>query len=349
MDPNIDSSSLDISGKRGVLLVNLGSPDSPDEGDVRRYLGEFLMDRHVLDLPYLVRRLVVSLAILPTRPKQSARAYAEIWWEQGSPLVVIGERVRELLSRELDIPVSLGMRYGNPSIEAGLQQLASRSDNPLDEVLLVPLFPHYAMSTYETILHTARAARYSLGGGFRLQVFPPFYESPEYIGALVASANPVLSQGFDHLLFSYHGLPERHLRKTDPTGAHCLQREHCCTTPSPAHSTCYRHQVLRTTSAFVNEANIPEGKYSVSFQSRLGRDPWLRPHTETEIVRLAEAGVKTLMVICPAFVADCLETLEEIGLRGREIFLAAGGETFSLVPCLNDHPRWIGVLRDWCR
>ena len=157
----------------------------------------------------------------------------------------------------------------------------------------------------------------------------------------MGSAQEYLKQGYDHLLFSFHGLPERHLRKSDPTGRHCLAAENCCTTASPAHATCYRAQCFKTVAAFVKQAGVPEGKYSISFQSRLGRDPWLKPYTDFELPRLAQSGVKKLLVMCPAFVSDCLETLEEIGLRGRETFLEAGGTEFALIPCLNEHPLWL--------
>jgi ferrochelatase len=178
----------------------------------------------------------------------------------------------------------------------------------------------------------------------RVQVQAPCYEEPEYIAALVGSAQDYLNRGYDHLLFSFHGLPEQHMRKADPTGCHCMASENCCTTASPAHATCYRAQCFKTVAAFVRQAGVPEGKYSVAFQSRLGREPWLKPYTDFELPRLAQQGVRKLLVMCPAFVSDCLETIEEIGLRGREIFLTAGGTDFALIPCLNEHPLWLEAL-----
>jgi ferrochelatase len=183
----------------------------------------------------------------------------------------------------------------------------------------------------------------------RVQVQPPCFDQLDYIAALVASAQEYLQRGYDHLLFSFHGLPERHMRKADPTGRHCLASENCCETPSPAHATCYRAQCFKTTAAFVKQAGVPKDKYSISFQSRLGRDPWLKPYTDFELSRLAERGIKKLLVICPAFLADCLETLEEIGLRGRDSFLAAGGTDFALIPCLNEHPLWLEALEKMAR
>jgi ferrochelatase len=184
-----------------------------------------------------------------------------------------------------------------------------------------------------------------LAPGMKLQVQPPFYDQPDYIGALVGSAQEFLAKGYDHLLFSFHGLPERHLRKSDPTGRHCLATENCCQTANPAHATCYRAQCFKTVAAFVERAGIPPEKFSVAFQSRLGRDPWLRPYTDHELPQLASRGVKKLLVLCPAFVSDCLETLEEIGIRGRETFVEAGGTELTLIPCLNEHPLWIETLR----
>ena len=329
-------------------MVNLGSPDSPSVRDVRRYLGEFLMDGRVLDVPYLLRRAIVSLAIKPFRSARSAEAYQSIWWEEGSPLIVISRRVQKLLQDRLDMPVELGMSYGSPSIQHALGPLLEKTAPRIDELFLVPLYPHYAMSTYETVVVAVREALKKLHADIPLVVQPPFYNHPLYIKALIESAHEYLTSDYDHLLFSYHGLPQRHLRKTDPTKSHCLTTDDCCTTPSPAHRTCYRAQVLATTAAFVRAASIPDNKYSVSFQSRLGRDKWLEPSTATVLPELAAMGKRNLLVICPAFVSDCLETLEEIGIRGRESFIAAGGRELRLIPCLNEHPLWIDALRHMC-
>jgi ferrochelatase len=233
------------------------------------------------------------------------------------------------------------MRYQNPSIESAIGNLVRKK---ISEIFLVPLFPHYAMSSFETAVERVRAVLNRLGPGIELRVAEPFYNEPAYIEALVGSAEPSLGRGFDHLLFSFHGLPERQIRKSDPTGRHCLAAENCCATPSPAHRTCYRAQCFQTTRAFVDRAGIPAGQYSIAFQSRLGRDPWLRPYSDHEIERMAHSGVKRLTVICPAFVSDCLETLEEMGIRGRRSFLDAGGTEFTLVPCLNEHPLWLSAI-----
>jgi protoporphyrin/coproporphyrin ferrochelatase len=328
---------------KGILLVNLGSPNSPSVGDVRRYLREFLMDGRVLDVNWLVRFCVVHFAILPRRPKQSAEAYHTIWTPAGSPLVVTSRHVQAQLQQRMPVPVELAMRYQNPSIPAAVSSLAKQG---VDELLVIALFPHYAMSSFETAVERVKAVAGQLAPQMRVKVQPPYYQDPDYIAALVGSAQDYLGKGYDHLLFSFHGVPERQLHKSDPTGAHCLRSENCCETDSPAQATCYRAQCFKTVAAFVPAAKVPKGKYSVSFQSRLGRDPWLKPYTDYELPRLAAGGVKRLLVMCPAFVSDCLETLEEIGMRGRETFLEAGGKEFTLIPCLNEHPLWLKALEN---
>jgi protoporphyrin/coproporphyrin ferrochelatase len=327
--------------RRGVLLVNLGSPDSTRVADVRRYLREFLMDERVLDVPYLTRWLIVHLAILPFRPRKSAEAYRKIWWPEGSPLVVISQRVRDALQAQLSEPVALAMRYQNPSVAAALGELVRQGIN---SVTLLPLYPQYALSSYETVVAHVRQIVERRFPQLRLSIVPPFFDQPDYLEALVASARGPLEQEYDHLLFSFHGLPERHLRRSDPTGRHCLQAPDCCRGEHPAHRVCYRAQAFKMVEAFVRKVGIPPGKYSIAFQSRLGRTPWLQPYTDQELARLPARGVRRLRVICPAFVADCLETLEEIALRGKETFLAAGGTEFSYIPCLNEHPLWIQTL-----
>lgn len=325
---------------KGILLVNLGSPNSPSVPDVRRYLNEFLMDGRVIDVPWLMRRFIVGM-ILINRPKESAHAYQKIWTKEGSPLVVTSRNVQGKLQQRVQVPVELAMRYQEPSIAGAVRKLAGRG---VDELLLIPLFPHYAMSSFETAVERVKEAARSIAPKMRIEVQPPFFKDPDYIAALVASAREILTRDYDYLLFSYHGLPERHMRKSDPTGCHCLTKENCCEVASPAHATCYRAQCFQTTAEFVQRAGVPREKYSVSFQSRLGKDPWLKPYTDFELERLAKQGVKKLLVICPAFVADCLETIEEIGIRGRETFLRAGGKEFALIPCMNEHSLWIEAL-----
>jgi ferrochelatase len=330
---------------KGVLLVNLGSPDSTSVGDVRRYLREFLMDGRVIDVPWPMRAFIVGMVLI-NRPKQSAEAYQKIWTPEGSPLIVTSRRIQAKLRERVTVPVELAMRYRNPSIREAVRKLA---EEKIDEVLLIPLFPHYAMSSYETAVERVKKVAAWAAPRMRIKVQPPYGDAPDYIAALAASARNHLEAGYDHLLFSFHGVPVRHLRKSDPTGRHCLTALNCCNVSSPAHATCYRAQCFKTAAAFVKQADVPAGKYSVSFQSRLGRDLWLMPYTDAVLAELPRREIKRLLVICPAFVSDCLETLEEIGIRGRATFMSAGGKEFALVPCLNEHPLWLAALENMVR
>jgi protoporphyrin/coproporphyrin ferrochelatase len=325
---------------KGILLVNLGSPDSTAVGDVRRYLNEFLMDGRVIDSPWLLRRFVVGL-ILINRPKESAHAYEKIWLPEGSPLIVTSRNVQKKLQARVNGPVELAMRYQNPSIESAVKKLRNGG---VDDLFLLPLFPHYAMSSYESAVERVKLVAAKMAPQMKIKIQPPYFDAPDYISALVAGAKNYLDAGYDHLLFSFHGVPERHLRKSDPAGCHCLAKENCCEVPSPAHATCYRAQCFKTVAAFVKLAGVPKEKYSVSFQSRLGKDPWLKPYTDFELADFPQRGIKKLLVMCPAFVADCLETIEEIDMRGRETFLAAGGKEFAQIPCLNEQSLWIDAL-----
>lgn len=337
-----------MKGNRAVLLTNLGSPAKADVPAVRTYLNQFLMDPYVIQLPWLLRRLIVGLFVLPFRPKASAHAYQSIWWKEGSPLVVLSQRLLQAVKKNTAVPVSVAMRYGSPAIETQLLQLAGQEG--VEEILLIPLYPHYADSTVKTTVEEAKAIIDKHKLDVELRVMAPFYQRADYIDALVASTAPWIGDGkeFDHVLFSYHGLPESHLTKADPTGGHCLQTAGCCQTPSPAHATCYRHQVLRTTECFVQKTGLQPQQYSVAFQSRLGKAKWLEPSTVATLEKLAREGVRNLLVMCPAFVTDCLETLEEIAIQGEEIFKQAGGESLTLIPCLNDHEQWVAVISRWC-
>jgi len=325
---------------KAVLLVNLGSPDSPSVPDVRRYLNEFLMDERVIDVAWPLRRFIVGM-ILINRPKESAHAYQSVWTKEGSPLIVTSRNAQRLLQQRVTLPVELAMRYQNPSVPAVVGKLAAQG---VTELLLIPLFPHYAMSSYESAVEWVKRHVAKLAPGMKLSVQAPYYDAPDYISALGAVSDEALQTDFDHLLFSFHGVPERQIRKSDPTKCHCLSVPDCCEVASPAHAVCYRAQCFRTANLMAARCGLPATKWSVSFQSRLGRDPWLRPFTDFELERLPRTGVKKLLIISPAFVSDCLETIEELGIRGKETFLQAGGERYTLIPCLNEHPAWIGVL-----
>ncbi len=335
-----------MSTNIGVLVVNLGSPDSTQVHDVKKYLNEFLMDEKVLDIPYWKRFLLVKGIILNTRPKKSAAAYRRIWWKEGSPLVVLSKRVLEKLRRRLPMPVELAMRYGNPSIEYGIDKLLA-TGRGLQKMYVIPQYPHYAMSSYETVVEKVKAYCEVNYPQIEVKFKEPFFDESAYISVLANSIKEALPEHYDHLLFSYHGIPERHVKKSDPTGSHCLCAENCCQTPSEAHATCYRHQVYKTTELVTTELGIPPERYSVSFQSRLLNDPWLSPYTDKTIENLAESGIKSLVVVCPAFVTDCLETLEEIEMEGKHAFEEAGGEYYRMIPCLNDRDDWVDLQAQW--
>lgn len=330
---------------RGVLLVNLGSPNSTSIEDVRNYLNEFLMDKYVLDLPWITRKLLLNFFILPTRPEKSAKAYGTIWTEQGSPLMINSKQCMEQLRKQTSIPVELAMRYGKPNMAEALSNLTKQPD--IKEILLFPLYPHYAMSSVKTVIERAKSLMQEMSLSIPLHVHPVFYDHNDYIEALVENAAPWLEKDFDHLIFSYHSVPEHHIIKDDPTGKHCLKDKHCCQKTSIAHKTCYRHQVYQTTKAFAKKTGIPIDKYSVGFQSRLGKARWLEPNTLDIVKQLANQGARKILVICPSFVFDCLETLEEIGIGAKETFIKAGGKSLELIPCLNDHPAWINLLQQW--
>jgi ferrochelatase len=322
----------------GALLVNLGTPASPRTGDVRRYLREFLRDPWVIDIPAPARWLLVEGVILPFRPRTSAAAYASIWLPEGSPLLVHGRALRAALAKALgdDFRVALGMRYGSPSIESALGELAG-----CDPIVVAPLFPQYATSSTGTALEAVRRA----GEGLRLRPLDPFYDDPGFVAAWRAVAEPELERFQpDHVLMSFHGLPERQVRKLDASGRHCLESSSCCDAIGPANRSCYRAQCFATARALAAALALPEDRCGVAFQSRLGRAPWIRPHTDVRLGELAASGVRRLAVLCPAFTADCLETLEEIGIRGRAQWREAGGEELHLVPCPNAHPTWVEAL-----
>ncbi len=327
--------------------MNLGSPDSTEVRDVRKYLNQFLMDERVIDIPFIARALLVRGIIVPFRAPKSAEAYKTIWTSEGSPLINFTKQLQQSLAKQIEEPVAIAMRYGSPSPKQAFDMLLQQHPQ-LEEVVAIPLYPHYAMSSFETAVEYAKEQYAKQGYPFKLTFINPFYNEPDYITALAANMQSWLTKEYDHVLFSYHGIPERHIRKSDTTGCHCLQVSNCCETESPAHATCYRHQVFTTTRLVTEKLNIPKEKYSISFQSRLGKG-WLQPFTDIRLEEMPKEGIKKLLIICPAFVSDCLETLEEIDERGKASFLNAGGESFQMIPCLNTHPLWVNALAKWTR
>ena len=328
--------------------MNLGSPDSTDVKDVKRYLIEFLMDKRVIDKPWLLRSFLVKGIIVPFRAPKSAEAYKSIWTEKGSPLIVISKQLRDALRNEVEEPVVIAMRYGHPSPKAAFDELLKKNPD-LEEVIAVPMYPHYAMSSFETAVEYAKEQHKKGGYKFQLTIIKPYYNNEDYLNALCESIRPYLNMEYDQMLFSYHGVPERHIYKGDITGDHCLKVANCCDVPSEAHKYCYRHQCWTTTKLVTERLGIPGEKWGFSFQSRLGRDPWLQPYTAARLEELPKEGVKKLLVVCPAFVSDCLETLEEIAEEGKEIFMHAGGESFEMIPCLNVHPMWVSAIAKWVK
>jgi len=331
---------------KGVLLVNLGSPDSTDTNDVRDYLDEFLMDERVIDLPKWFRTFLVKGIILKTRPKKSAKAYRKIWWKEGSPLIVLSEHLQDKVQKKVSVSVALAMRYGNPSIKKGLEDLKAQGVN---EVLLVPLYPQFAMATTETILVLAEQLQKVHFPEMELTALPPFYNHPDYIRVLANSIQEALQgKNWEHLLFSYHGVPERHIRKSDVTKSHCKMDGKCCFTDSPAHAYCYRHQCEMTTQKVADYLELKEGSYSSSFQSRVSiLGSWLKPYTDKTVEEFAKKGTQELAIATPAFVSDCLETLEEIGMEAAEDFEDNGGKKLHVIPCINDREDWVNVLSRW--
>lgn len=328
--------------------MNLGSPDSTEVKDVKRYLTEFLMDERVIDKPFLMRTLLVKGLIVPFRAKNSAEAYSKVWTKEGSPLIVISKQLQKAVQQNFEEPVELVMRYQHPSAESVLNKL--HKENPeLKEVLILPLYPHYAMSSYETAVEDIKEWHKKGGYTSLLKIIKPFYNNEQFIYALSESMKPYLANGYDKILFSYHGLPQRHILKGDITGQHCMQVNRCCHIDSPAHKFCYRHQTIKTTELVTKTLGIPEEKVEQTYQSRLGRDPWLLPSTQERLPQLPGEGIKKLLVVCPAFVSDCLETLEEIAMQAKETFLAAGGESFTFIPCMNTQPLWVQTVTDWIK
>jgi ferrochelatase len=325
------------------LLLNLGTPDSPSVADVRRYLREFLSDPRVIDINPVGRWLLLNLIILPFRPAKSARAYQSIWGD-GSPLLTHSLALTEGVRRAVGpgYLVELGMRYGEPSIPAAVARLLAAEPRKL---VVLPLFPQYSSAANGSAVERVYQVTGTAWNVPPLETLGPFYDHPGFIDAFVEVAGKHLDPFRpDFVLFSYHGLPERHVRKSDPSGRHCLASPTCCDAIVTANRYCYRAHCFATTRALAARLGLAADRHSVSFQSRLGRTPWLHPYTDLVLPELARAGKKRLAVMCPAFVADCLETVEEIGIRARDQWRSLGGEELLLVPSLNAEPRWIEAV-----
>jgi protoporphyrin/coproporphyrin ferrochelatase len=331
-------------GKTGVLIVNLGTPDSPAVPDVRKYLREFLMDERVIDIPFLNRWLLINLIIAPFRAPKSAKVYRELWTDKGSPLKFYGEAIEQQLQQALgeQYVVALAMRYQSPSIPAALERFRTQG---FSSIVVVPFFPQYASASTGSVHAKVMDVVKDWPIIPEIRLVSSFADHPKFIKAFVALGKKYMAaHSYDHYLFSYHGLPERQIRKGDCTNT-CLQGD-CCATLHAMNQHCYRAQCFETSRLLTRELGIPENHYTVSFQSRLGRTPWIKPYTDEVIKELTAKGVKRVLAFSPSFVADCLETTIEIGVEYKELFEANGGEHWQLVESLNDSQLWIETLVD---
>lgn len=331
-------------GKKGVLLVNLGTPDEPTRGAVYRYLKEFLLDPRVIDISAVQRNLLVRGVIAPFRSKSASKLYEGLWTDEGSPLKVYGFQLKEMLQKEMGDAyfVDLAMRYQSPSVKSVLTNMLAQN---VSELIIVPLFPHYASASTGSVYEEVMRLLSKVQGIPKLRFINSFYEHPDFIASIMERAKEHKLEDYDHVLFSYHGLPVRQLVKTD-LGNHCNKAKDCCSTISDRNQHCYSAQCHATTRALVKEMGLEEGQYSTCFQSRLGKEPWVEPYTTDVLRQRAEAGNKRLLVFCPAFVADCLETTIEVSVEYMDDFQAMGGEHVQLIDSLNSHPRWVSGLKN---
>ena len=326
--------------RTGVLLTNIGTPDEPTPEALARYLREFLMDEYVLDMPFIKRWLLVNGIIVPRRKHYSAEHYQKIQMEEGSPLLVYAKRFAAGLGNELsdDYSIEIGMRYGNPSIAAGLANLKEAG---VDRIVGVPLYPQYTQSSFQTAVVETKKQAKKLDLIDKLTFVDPFYVDPGFIEAsaqvLIEHLQP---ESTDHVLFSYHGVPVRHIKQVDTAG-YCQNNDACCAQIGSANQNCYRAQCHATSRAIAAALGLNATQFTTCFQSQFGKDEWIGPSFEDLLAELPKRGIKRVAVACPSFVADCLETLEEVGIRGREEFRRAGGEDLTLIPCVNSHPLWI--------
>ena len=337
-----------VEGKIGVLLVNLGTPDSPDRSAVYRYLKQFLLDPRVIDYPWLLRQILVRGIIVPFRSGSSSKLYKMLWTKDGSPLKVYGEKLAAGVAEQLgpDYHVELAMRYQSPSIASAIDRFEAAN---ITRLIVLPLFPHYASASTGSV-HEEVMRLYS-----KRLVIPPidlvnsYYDDPGMIDVFCKNGRAFGIENYDHVLFSYHGLPERHMRKGDHTGTHCQRKADCCRSIGLHNQFCYSAQCYATTYAIAEKLGLRKDQYTVCFQSRLGREEWIKPYTPVILEERVAAGDKKLLVFAPAFVSDCLETTIEVSHEYHEDFLKMGGEQLDLVPSLNDDPDWIKTVAGMVR
>lgn len=332
-------------GKKAVLLINLGTPSDCDKKSVRRYLQEFLLDPRVIDLPKVIRWILVHFFILPFRTKTSAAAYQKIWQSSGSPLLYHSEQLKLALAQELGdgFVVELGMRYGQPALIDAIEKTKDK-----ESVIVIPLFPQYSSAASGSALELFFRTMSSKWNIPSLKIIKDFYEHPGFIASYAKLIQEHLTnQHIDLLLFSYHGLPLRHINKSA-----CLEKcDHFkpCTSMNNHNLYCYRAQCYATSHAIANSLGLQKNQYAVSFQSRLGRTPWIEPYTDLYLPELIQKGIKNIAIVCPSFVSDCLETLEEVDIRLRQQWSQLGGQHFTFIPCLNTSPLWVKALAEIVR
>lgn len=324
--------------KKGLLIINLGTPDAPDSRSVRRYLAEFLADYRVVSLPRPLRYILLYGIILPTRPRQSSKAYQEIWTDEGSPLLIESQNLIKKLEKTIgmDYQIALGMRYGNPSLSTALEQLKD-----CNHLTILPLYPQYSSAATGSSLEACLNIIKKQNNIPSIQIIHEFYNNASYIAAQAATIKPWL-KNIDHLLFSYHGLPEKHLQQSS-----CQSICHdSCPEIFEKNAFCYRAQCFETSRTLAKSLELNENEYSSSFQSRLGRTPWIKPYTDHHLETLYASGIRKLAVACPSFVSDCLETLEEIAMQAKKQWLSLGGESFTFIPCMNDDEQWVLAIKE---
>ena len=337
---------MDLQKNEGVLLINLGSPKELSKKSVRQYLRVFLSDDNVVDLPKFFQQFILRLFILPFRPKNTLEAYEKIWTKEGSPLIISTESIANKLTEKTGWNVEYAMRYEEPSIEKALHKFKK---NDIKKIYVISLYPHNAMATTVTTELETRNVAMNISNDFELIFTKPFFDNEEYINAMVNSIRPyVENKSYDKIIFSYHGIPKRQAKKTDETGEHCFSTSNCCEVRNDGSKDCYRSHTRIASDLTAKKLGLEDDQWEIAYQSRIGPG-WLTPFTDKRLAKLPEEGIDNIAILCPSFISDCLETLEEIDIRGRETFLKAGGKKMTYIPCLNDSEDTINLLENLVR
>ena len=337
---------MDLQKNEGVLLINLGSPKELSKKSVRQYLRVFLSDDNVVDLPKFFQQFILRLFILPFRPKNTLEAYEKIWTKEGSPLIISTESIANKLTEKTGWNVEYAMRYEEPSIEKALHKF---KENEINKIYVISLYPHNAMATTVTTELETRNVAMNISNDFELIFTKPFFDNEEYINAMVNSIRPyVENKSYDKIIFSYHGIPKRQAKKTDETGEHCFSTSNCCEVRNDGSKDCYRSHTRIASDLTAKKLGLEDDQWEIAYQSRIGPG-WLTPFTDKRLAKLPEEGKDNIAILCPSFISDCLETLEEIDIRGRETFLKAGGKKMTYIPCLNDSEDTINLLENLVR